>query len=85
MGAGAAGSRTDLGAQTLEAADEDGGPRETLHGLAAVHRELARVQVLIDLARRGHCVVLVRALLLARASRLLNRSRSGLSWKRQMT
>ena len=64
MGAGAAGSRTDLGAQTLEAADEDGGPRETLHGLAAVHRELARVQVLIDLARRGQCVVLVRALLL---------------------
>ena len=57
-------ARTDLGAQTLEAADEDGGARETLHGLAAVHRELARVQVLIDLARRGHCVVLVRALLL---------------------
>lgn len=56
----------DLGAQALHAADEHGGTRQLPHALAAVHRELTRVEILIDLARRGHRVVRVvsRALLL---------------------
>mmetsp|Transcript_3626 Transcript_3626/g.14809 ORF Transcript_3626/g.14809 Transcript_3626/m.14809 type:complete len:630 (+) Transcript_3626:2928-4817(+) len=56
----------DLRAQAFHAADEDGGARQLPHALAAVNRELTGVEILIDLARRGHRVVrsVSRALLL---------------------
>ena len=45
--AGGAGGRTDLDAEPLEADDEDVGGGHAPHGLAAVDRQLARMQVLV--------------------------------------
>ena len=52
--------RTNLSTEPLETADEHGGAGEPTHALSAVHGQLTRVKILVDLAIGNH----VRALLL---------------------